>query len=195
MTTPASMHRKTLAVNPKTRVPISFTTDDLSRFEPPELNYEPSRWATLRTKNVEEMAEIWDDEKPLVLVCTDSKLRGRDFVVLSKQLMDEISTPLHELCHGRAAIRVDIEMISASVEALKHTLNSLIGALGASVEPPAESAKAALANVKLLEVQIHRISTSVVIARHHDTQQASLSSDERQLANELLDAEESDDGT
>lgn len=192
MTKSASFDRETQVVNSKNRVPLTFAADDLSHLEPPDLSYEPCRWATLRTKNVEDMAEIWDNQTSTVLVCTDSKLRGRDFVLLSKRLLDEISTPLQELSRGRAAIRVDIEMISASVEALKHTLKSLIGTLGQNDEPPAESAKAALANVKLLEVQLHRISASFVIARHQETPSAPLGSEERRLAKELLDAEEGD---
>jgi hypothetical protein len=47
--------------------------------------------------------------------------------------------------------------------------------------------------VKVLEVQIHRISASVVFARHDDTPPSSLGSEERRLAKELLDDEESDD--
>jgi len=193
MTKPASFDRKTWGVNPQNRSPLTFVPDDLVGFEPPDLSYEPCRWATLRTKNVEDMAQIWDSETPTVLVCTDTKLRGRDFVLLSKRLLDEISTPLQELYRGRAAIRVDIEMISASVQAIKHTLNSLIGTLGEDGEPPVESAKAALANVKVLEVQIHRISASVVFARHDGTPPSPLGSEERRLAKELLDDEESDD--
>ena len=195
MTKRASFDCKTWAVNPQNRSPLTFVPDHLIGIEPPELSYEPCRWATLRTNNVEEMAEIWDSETPTVLVCNDTKLRGRDFVLLSKRLFDEISTPLQELYRGRAAIRVDIEMISASVEALKHTLNSLIGTLGEDGEPPVESAKAALANVKVLEVQIHRISASVVVARHDDTPPSPLGYEERRLAKELLVAEESDDQT
>ena len=110
--------------------------------------------------------------------------------MLRKQLLDVIVTPLFELCRGRAAIQVDIDMFAANVRAMKHSLRSLASCLDPGDETTTEAAQAAIEIVNVLEVQIFKMSASVVVSSPKDTEVAVMTEEEEALAEELLAEEE-----
>lgn len=166
----------------------------LSEFYCPEVpvfNYEPSRWATLRSRNVEQMSSYWDEDSSRVYVLKDPKLKENELVVLCKEMFDQIITPLLELTAGRAALRVDISVIASNVTAIKSILEVLRSTLDAEEESPAASAlQAAFANIDALEIHISKVTASVVMPSPVETEPSSLDDEERAIAQELLKEDE-----
>lgn len=152
----------------------------------PAINYQPSRWATFRTRNVDDIAQQWANDESLAVVFGDPKLDGNELVLLRLDTLRQIITPLLELQHGRAALRLDVNMIVTNVEALFHSLNSLVGGLDKQQLTTREAAQAALENIKLLRLQIQKFSASVVLAQRMNTPTAQLTEEEKALADELL---------
>ncbi len=192
MSTPTDFGRTASFQHAQQSSPVEWIAAGLTPYSIPVVNYEPSRWATARTKNVEEIAKSWTDNPSLAYVFNDSKLRGDELVLLRKELVDKIVTPLVELSRGHAAICVDIDTIDASVESLKHTLNSLVSCLDPNAQTVGEAARAALATVKAIEAQVKKLSSSLVVSDPSATGIAPLDEDERAFAKELLAEEESD---
>lgn len=172
---------------------------DFTRFALPDINYTPCRWATARTKNVEEIAKQWLEDSCLAYVFNDPKLGGMELILFRKEMLDRVMTPLLELHKGRAAIQVDISSLSVNVSALKHNLQCLMGTLklsaeaptGASTDASTEATLAALETVKGIEITMRAMTASVVVASPKDTEIASLTEDEESLAKEILAEEES----
>jgi len=167
--------------------------NDLYQPEIPRFDYMPGRWATLRSKNVEQMASVWSTDPERVFVLNDRKLAERELVVLCKEMFDQILTPLRELSAGRAALKVDINIIASNVSALKHVLELLKSTIEGNEETSAHKAvEAALNNIDAIQVQITKLDASIVLPNPIETPDAELDGDERALAKEILKEEEDD---
>lgn len=166
---------------------------DFSVFEPPQIDFQPSRWSTIRTENVEGIGAKWDEKCSRALVFKDPKLKGKELVLMSKALLDSLLTPFRELIRGRAAIRLDVNIVASNVTALKHALNVIRNCNerdDGQSSTETEMIQAALANVEALEMTISRISASIIMSNPKDTEISSMTDEERALADELLQEED-----
>lgn len=184
---------KTMAQKKDHALANVWADGNFSVFEPPEIEFQPSRWSTTRTENVEGIGAKWEDKPSRALVFKDPKLKGKELVLLSKAFLDSVLTPLRELIQGRAAIRVDIDIVASNVTALKHALNVIRNCMEQDEEPDStesEMIQAALANVEALEVTISKISASIIMSNPKDTEISGMTDEERALADELLKEED-----
>lgn len=158
----------------------------------PLLCFRPGRWATLRSENVDQMAKSWSEEPSLVVVLNDPKLDGNELAVLGKETLDKLLTPLKELTAGRAALRIDVQVIASNVLALKSVLKMLRNTLGPEQDSPARDAlAAAFANIDALEIYISKVTASIVLLNPIETPHSIMSEEETHLAKELQKEEDS----
>lgn len=169
---------------------LSQLVAEMIPLEPPRFNYSQGRWATTRNSNVEDIASQWSNDPFHAVVFNDPKLHGDELVLLRKEMLDRALTPLYELSRGRAAVRLDVEIVGASLKALKHSISALAKAISEN-ELSSEIANAALANLEALEVQVSRISATVVMSKPTQVELPALSDDEETLAQELAAEENS----
>jgi hypothetical protein len=175
-----------------TLVSRNWNREGMFRPVVPPLCFKPGRWATLRSENVDQMAKAWSDEPSLVVVLSDPKLDSNELVVLSKETLDKLLTPLKELTAGRAALRVDVQVIESNVLALKCVLKMLLNTLGPEQDSPARNAlAAAFANIDALEIYISKVSASIVLPNPLETPHSIINEEETRLAKELQKEEDS----
>ena len=80
---------------------------------------ERARWATARTKKVDQVLADWTEEPDLVRVFEDPKLGRAELVMLRKDRYDRLVKLLHDLASGQAAIRVELDGLAKVQVALQ----------------------------------------------------------------------------
>jgi hypothetical protein len=100
--------------NPKTIAAFS-NIEALAR----SYHYEPSKWATLRTENVENVAARYMANPNLVYIISDKKLAGNELVLLRKEQFESMQKVFNDLLSGQAAIQHNMETLMYAANLLE----------------------------------------------------------------------------
>jgi hypothetical protein len=88
----------------------------------PKFKYERDRWATTRTKNVEAIAEYWQENPEAVRVLVDPKLRRMPMVLLRKDQFEIVQKLINDLQNGQIVIQQDIQILLKALVAAKRLI-------------------------------------------------------------------------
>ena len=81
----------------------------------PQFEFQQARWATVRTANVEKIAEAWQENPCLVKVFRDPKFGRNHLVMIRKDKFEHMLKLLHDLQNGQAAVQLDMSMLLDAV--------------------------------------------------------------------------------
>ena len=89
----------------------------------PACTFHQDKWATLRTQNIEEVAEFWKDNPRCVRVLTDRKFGTNSMVMMRKDLFESMLNTLKDLTSGEAVIKTNLDAVIDGIKLIEKLIS------------------------------------------------------------------------
>jgi hypothetical protein len=111
------------AVHPSKSTKKENTITDLAFTN---LKIEQDKWATLRSLNVEEIANVWNDAPTKVKILSDNKLGDQKLAILSKDTFEGMYRVIEDLQSGQMGLAIGIRTVGEHLGILRDLLSQKI---------------------------------------------------------------------
>lgn len=123
----------------------------------PQFTFEQGRWSTTRTENVEQIAEVWQNNPALVRTFQDPKFRRMQMVLLRKDQFEALLKVIRDLENGQAAVLYDGQALFDAMGLIRDLVEANKEMLPEKVERPLS---------KAVNVMVHlwgKVSSSIIV--------------------------------